>query len=235
LNDIDIIKAFKVHVRVFIHLSYFVTITKGLFQQRMRQYESLVECLSATLAALSFYDNGDNRYLLSESLERLAHKPRQDGLTVLINLQLYPALLVLYAAGISALYAKRYDNLAAIMLEPRYRDYLNASDTFAIEKLHVYSVFDENADKLVPRDNAEREYTAANNHLFDVLRNGLRSYIPDDIKYEGAFDTFESLLALVHWDLVGQWHSWSPIGRFAWRYKGRYPEKSPIYDFLLMD
>jgi len=28
LNDIDIIKAFKVHVRVFIHLSYFVTITK---------------------------------------------------------------------------------------------------------------------------------------------------------------------------------------------------------------
>ena len=204
--------------------------TKELFQQRMRQYESLVECLSAMLAALSFYDIGENRDLLRASLERLAHKPRQKGSIVLINLQLYPALLVLYAAGISALSAKRFNNLAAIMLEPRYRDSLNDDDTIAIEKLHVYSVFDEDADKLVPRENAEPDYTAANNYLFDVLRNVLRSYIPDDIKYEGAFDTFENLLSLVHRDLVGQ--SWSPIGRYAWRYKGRYPEKTPIFDFF---
>jgi hypothetical protein len=140
--------------------------------------------------------------------------------------------LVQYAAGISALSAKRFNNLASIMLEPRYRDYLNDRDTAAIEMLHVYSVFNEGADKLVPRDNAEREYTAANNYLFDVLRNALRSYIPDDIKYDGAFDTFENLLALVHWDLIGQWRSWSPIGRFAWRYQGRYPEKSPIFHFF---
>jgi hypothetical protein len=204
--------------------------SEELFQQRMHQYESLVECLSAMLAALSFYDTGENRDLLRESLERLAHKPRQNGLIVLINLQLYPALLVLYATGISALSAKRFNNLATIMLEPRYRDSLNDNDTIAIEKLHVYSVFNENADKLVPRENAKREYTAANNYLSDVLRNVLRSYIPDEIKYEGTFDTFENLLSLVYRDLVGG--SWSPIGRFAWRYKGRYPEKSPIFDFF---
>jgi hypothetical protein len=203
--------------------------TKEIFQQRMRQYESLIECLSAMLATLSFYDGGENRYLLKESIERLATKPRQNGKIVLINLQLYPALLVFYAAGISALSANRFDNLAAIMLDPRYRDHLNDNETVAIEKLHVYSVFGENADKLVPREAAEREYTAANNHLFDVLRDGLRSYIPDDIKYERTFDIFENLLALVYRDLKGD--SWSPMGRFSWRYNGRYPEKSPIFDF----
>ena len=57
----------------------------------------------------------------------------------------------------------------------------------------------------------------------------MRSYIPDDIKYERTFDIFENLLALVYRDLTGD--SWSPMGRFSWRYNGRYPEKSPIFDF----
>jgi hypothetical protein len=182
------------------------------------------------LAALSFYDVGENRYLLTYSLERLGNKPRQNGNVALINLQLYPALLVLYTVGISALSFKRFDNLAAILLEPKYKDYFNSEKVPAIDNFHVYSVFDGGADKLVPRPNAEREYTAANNYIFDVVKSILHNYLPDDNKYEETFDLFEYLLALTYWDLVLK--LWAPIGRFGWRYKGRFPEKSPIYDYF---
>ena len=206
--------------------------TPDLFHQRMHQYEFLIERLSSMLAALSFYDTGENRYLLTYSLERLANKPRQNGNVALINLQLYPALLVLYSIGISALSSQRFDNLAAILLEPRYRDDFNSEKRPAVDMLHVYSVFDSGTDKLVPRPNAEREYTAANNYLFDMIKPVLQSYLPDDIAYEEAFDIFEYLLALTCWDLLER--GWSPIGRFGWRYGTMGAlGKSPISEFIV--
>lgn len=207
-----------------------IKFTDELFQMRMHDYESLIKPLSSMLTALSFFDSGENAHLITSSLERLANKPRHNGVIGLNNLQLYPALLVLYSAGISALSFNRFDNLAAILLEPEYRDYSDREKVPVIDKLHVYSVFDQGADKLVPRPDAKREYTAANNYIFDVIRPVLRSYLPDDLKYEETFDTFEYLLALTHMDLLMR--SYSPVGRFGWNYKSwGISRKSPKDDF----
>lgn len=65
----------------------------------------------------------------------------------------------------------------------------------------------------------ERHRTPVSDHLFSVLREPLREYLPDDTQYEKCFDRFEYLLALVHADLyekLGQ-SVWGPIGRFGWR------------------
>jgi len=190
---------------------------KEVFQQRMHQYEALVERLMAMLAVLSYHGTGENAHLLTRCIERVAQQPRRNGFSALTDLQDYAALLLLYAAGIGATAAKRFCNLAAVLREPEYHDQDRNKKMFAIHKLHVWSVFKQSY-KRVPRPNAEREYTPVNNYLFDLLRPLLHDYLPDDVRYEETFDTFEYLVALTYMDLVRE--TWAPIGRFGWRYTG---------------
>jgi hypothetical protein len=210
-----------------------------LIHQRMHQYEALVERLMAMLAALSYHDTGESSYLLTRCIERLAQPPRQNGFKALIDLQDYPALLLSYAAGVAAVAAGRFRALSAVLREPKYRDRTLNEKRVAIYKLHVWSVF-EQTHKRIPRPNAAREYTPVSNYLFDLLRPLLHDYLPDDSRYEETFDTFEYLLALTYMDLVRE--SWSPIGRFGWRYTQRFEGlteetwgRSPLAEFARVE
>jgi hypothetical protein len=203
------------------------SITKDMFQERMRQYEALVERLMAMLAALSYYDD-DNSDNLTYCIDRLSEQPRRDGLVILLDLQLYPALLVVYAGGISALAAERFRNLAAIMRNTRCRDNSGRKRP-ALRQVNVDSVFDRSS-KWVSRPNAEREYTPASNYLFDLLRPVLHDYLPSETKYEETYDLFEYLSALTYVDTVDT--RWPPVGRFGWRVKEDGWENSALYEFV---
>jgi len=202
-------------------------VTKEMFQHRMHEYEAVVERLLAMLVALSYHDTGENAYLLTRCIGRLVQLPRRDGNTLLVELQLYPALLLTYASGISALAVEHFHHLAAVLIKPQYRRRPDEKVP-AIETLNV-RIFREK--RWIPRQNAEREYTPDSNYLFEFLRPVLHEYLPDDSRYEEVFEIFEYLLALTYRDLVDE--SWAPIGRFGWRY-GRWPEdweSSPIFEF----
>ncbi|NAS89256.1 hypothetical protein C4E24_05900 [ANME-1 cluster archaeon AG-394-G21] len=188
-------------------------ITEDVFQQHMREYEALIERLIAMLAALSYHDTGENAHLLTRCIEWLTQVPRRNRKNVVIQLQYYPALLLTYAAGISALAAKRFHNLAAILKDQKYRD--SNEKKPAIDGLNVWSVFME--PKWLPNRNALNN--TPNDYLFDLLRPVLRDYLPGDTRYEETFDTFEYLLALTYLDVVNE--SYAPEGRFGWRYTGR--------------
>ena len=203
------------------------SVSKEVFQQRMRDYEALVGRLMAMLAALGYHDGGTNSDLLTRCIERLIQEPRRDGNVALLGLQLYPALLITYAAGISAFAARRFRNLAAILKDTEYPK--NGGRKKAIGKLNVWSMFEYNTHKWVPRPEAEREYTPVSNHLFDLLRPVLLDYLPDNRKYTDTFDMFEYFLALIHVDLVRG--SWVPAGRFIWAYKNSTPNHPPIDQF----
>lgn len=207
-----------------------VEINKDAFQQRMREYEELIEILTGMLTTLAYFDRGNNAYLLTKAIERIVQSQNRSGYTILIDLQHYPALLLAYAAGIGALVKENYNHLAAILLKPEYRDLRERSP--AIKVLNVSRVF-KYSRKHVPRPNAEREYTPANNHIFDVLREPLRSYLPEDEKYEEFFDVFEYLLGLVYVDNENDVDTiWGPVGRFGWQYHRGHWESSPIQRFI---
>jgi len=205
-----------------------ISLTKEMFQGRMHEYEALVERLVAMLAALSYYDTGDNSDNLTYSIERLAEQSRHDGLVALLDLQLYPALLTVYAGGISALAAGRFRNLAAVLRDTKCID-RSGRKRNALRELNVWSVF-QHSYRLTPRPSADREYTPANNHLFDLLRPLLHDYSPSDKRYEDSFDIFEYLLALTYLDVFGD--SWSPVGGFGWRVKNWGWEETAIAEFV---
>ena len=176
-------------------------LTKETFQQRMREYYAIVERLMAILSALSYHDTGANAHLLTECIERLTQVPRRDGKVVLVKLQYYPALLLTYAAGISAIAAKRFYNLAAILKEPKYRDFYDERK-LAIAELNVESVF------MKPEWLPNRNYlnNTRSDYLFELLHPALYDYLPGDKRYEEIFDSFEYLLALTCLDIVNEEH-----------------------------
>jgi len=185
------------------------------FRQRMHQYEALLERLMAMLAALSYHDTGENAYLLTRCIERTIHSPRRGGVTILLDLQHYPALLLVYALGISALAAKQFGNLASTLREPEYHDQARGEKMPAISKLCARSVF-QRTSEWVPRSKPQVVFTPVSNYLFNLLRPAARDYLPDDTKYEETFDTFEYLSTLTYMDLVR--YGSPPQGRFIWRY-----------------
>lgn len=209
-----------------------VGINKDFFQQRIREYEELIEILTGMTTTLAYFDKGNNAYLLAKAVERIVQSQnRSGGDAILIGLQHYPALLLVYATGISALVKGNYNHLAAILLKPEYRDV--GKKIPSIKVLNVPPVF-RYSNKLVPRPNAEREHTPANNYIFDVLREPLGSYLPEDEKYEEFFDIFEYLLGLLHVNTekdISKRFIRAPVGCFGWRYCEEWGS-SPIQQFI---
>jgi NAD-dependent SIR2 family protein deacetylase len=188
-------------------------VTEEVFQQRLHKYNTLVGRLMAMLTALSYHDTGANAHLLTGCIKRLAQVPRRDGKEVLVKLQYYPALLLTYAAGISAITAKRFHNLAAVLKEPEYRDFYNYKQP-AIAELNIESVFMK--PEWLPNRNALNN--TPNDYLSELLRPALYDYLPDDTIYEETFNIFEYLIALTYLDIVTESHS--PHGRFENRVTG---------------
>lgn len=215
-----------------------VTLNEELFQQRMHEYEELVKMLIGMLSTLAYFDDGKYVKLITKSIERLLQIPRKSGYVALVDLQRYPALLLTYSIGLTALEAENYEALAAPLLKPNYRDDSGVKRP-AIEFLNVGRVFKRGSHKWVPYPNAGSRYTPANDYIFDFMREPLRCYLPDDVKYEEIFDIFEYILGLVYIDLLfkdpQQESIWAPVGRFGWKYYGdlsRRTRPSPIDEFV---
>jgi hypothetical protein len=189
------------------------------FQTLIKKYESAIELLASLIAALSYHDDGTNSYLLRLVLERLRSTRGPGGYQPWNDLSYYPALLVEYVGGIAALPLRRYRNLAALLIEPRYRDTMTNEEIPGIAMLHPARVFSLTG-KWVPRPGADKEFTPASNYLFEVIKPFLQEYIPRNDEYEESFDIFEYLLSLTYWDLIHS--SWTFVGRFGWKYNHRF-------------
>lgn len=215
--------------------------TEETFQQRVKEYETISEKLLAMLAILGYYDTGNNADLITEVIERLYEPPFKGGDVAFIELHRYPALLIMYAAGICAVAAKNYKNLRAVLLSPKHYDIINNKTENVLEKLNAIYIFGKNYtdEWLNPND---RRVARVSNYLYDFLHNLIRNFIPDDNKYSLYFDVFEYLLSLTYLDIMlkkDENNDWSPVGRFIRRYIKRNlfeideKECTPLEEYFL--
>lgn len=191
-------------------------VTPESFQSRLRQFESLSERLIAMGAAVGYYDTGENTHLLRRSIERLASPlASQNGRSMWIGLRNYPALLILYSTGLAALSADHFQTLTTVMSKPEVDLYRRGERVAALYCLHHYRVFD-NSQKMLPIPKADTLITPVSDYLFIRMREVVKSYLPDDERYEEIFDRFEFLQALVYMDRTG--FNNISRGRFWWKY-----------------
>lgn len=186
--------------------------------KRVEKYGALCETLISVFVTGCYWGNADATKLWVSSLQRIANPSESGGgLVYLLKLRRYPALLLLYSAGLAAVASGNYATLAAVLTEPKARDDQNKNEAICSE-VYPIAVMEKGVGHLLP--GLDRHHTPVSDHLYAKLRAPLREFLPRDEDYQDAFDRFEYLLGLVHADLNRRevengW--WGPVGCFAWR------------------
>jgi len=186
--------------------------------KRVEKYGALCEMLISVFVAGCYWGDVDATKLWVSSLQRVANPAESGGGSVyLLKMRRYPALLLLYSAGLAAVAAGNYATLAALLTEPKARGDQKKNEAICSE-VHPIAINERGVWKMMP--GLDRRHTPVSDHLFNKLRGPLREFLPQDEDYQDAFDRFEFLLGLVHADLnrrevEGGW--WGPLGCFAWR------------------
>ena len=194
------------------------TLSVQEYLARVDRYDAVTGPLLPIMAAGAYWGDEQHVRLLGRCLTRLADPPGdRSGNTGLVNLRLYPALLLAYACGIGAVLAGRYDTLAKILVSSRVRrDNEQAPLVRALAHTNVIS-----EDLLRQRPELERHRTPASAHLFAILKEPLETFVIDEVEYQWAYDRFEYLYALVHGDVYEKegkaGRIWGPFGCFLWR------------------
>jgi hypothetical protein len=183
------------------------------FHQRIHRYEELSERMAQVLATVAFYCEDQTPLLLKRCISRLAAFPKAYSGSSDAALQRYPALLLMYAAGIASIAAERYSNLHAVLVSPEWRDEKRHEQVSSIKELNVHSVFGGNWEKFLPCNGNLPEWLRPSFYISSILRQPLKRCLPDDTEYRNVFDIFEFVQSLVYLDLSSP--RFPLVGRFA--------------------
>ena len=134
----------------------------------------------------------------------------------MFTLKRYPALILLYSGGLSALSAKKYHTLKSLLIETKY---IIDQERFPLVLwLSPWDIMEEsNIRSGLPKQ--QNKITPVSNHLFELLREPMTSIMLDS-DYNEYFDRFEYFFALVRTDMAERTGRGGnvAIGRFAYKH-----------------
>jgi hypothetical protein len=192
--------------------------------KRVEKYGALCETLISVFVVGCYWGDADTTKLWVSSLQRIAIATETgSGSVYLLKLRRYPALLLLYSAGLASVAAGNYATLSAVLTKPKARD--DQDNNAICSVVYPMAVMENSVGHLLP--GLDRHHTPVSDHLYAKLRAPLREFLPRDEDYQDAFDRFEYLLGLVHadlnrWEVEAGWRG--PVGCFAWRRSRFYQE-----------
>jgi hypothetical protein len=176
---------------------------------RLDRYVALTSDLARAIALGARWSGESTRPILPAIIERVvAGVDRSGGQTTWADLSLYPGVLLVHASGVASLAGGRYDNLRAILLEPRVR-YRNEWHA-AAEILYGQAVIDSGQ---AVRAGLPNTFIPLSDRLAADLHPLVADVVPDHAAFDRLFDRFECLLGLVYADVTKI--EWAPTGRFV--------------------
>jgi len=164
---------------------------KTIWAARIQQYDALLDPLTAMLAVGCRWGDTNDRYLWIECLQRVANLPDNwaSGTirsTALLDLRDYPAMRLLYAAGIGAIAGGHFDTFLALLSEPQVGTGRDARPVTSM--LQTGRIIHDALVHLHTRGGF-----ATSDHLSEVLWAPLRHVVTDHARFEQVFDQFEVL------------------------------------------
>ena len=133
--------------------------------------------------------------LWTKVIRRIGHPQGEwGGMTQMLNLRQFPALLLMYTGGLAAFAREEWGNLRAVVQAPRLNKTVEDDEQPAGIRLVAGSVLEHRLAQTMPgRGN---RYTPFHDWIFEHLREPLRPIIRADSDYERTFDRFEHLLSM---------------------------------------
>ena len=207
------------------------TANKELVTARMRAYESVYSILLSMAVVGGYWAEDDHTSVWDRALERLATIPLAGGYPPLLALRAYPAMLLLYALGISAVERRNFSFLSRIF-NIKVVDSRIKSKTVSILFGILFQGELANVHWKNVLEGMQRRYFPLNDWLHDVLREPFRQLIPDDDKYSLAFDTLEVLISAAYPRFEAQYTYGNMPGAFIYRYSNRIRILTEIRDSI---
>lgn len=181
--------------------------------RRIELYQHHTSLMQSVLIIGGYWGSEEDARLWAAKLERIANPVGyQNGLIAWINLRRFPALLLLYSCGLAAIAGEKMRTLSLLFSSPRVE--VRGKKVPAIAALHPGAVLDQQLGWRLP--GKDRRHTPLSDHLFEILREPLRRFLPADQDYQDSFDKLEYLLGLSYMGLHKDME-WAPVGRFVWR------------------
>ena len=204
------------------------------FAEYVRRYEKEIRNLEAVLIHLCRWADQTQLSQIHKIMEGLGDSADNlgGGYATLLRLHWYPVGCTMYAGGISAIAANRFDTLRACMLtevrDPQFRG--GALRPIILPVGYALAELQNDFKRLPELD---RRYAARS----DYMQTALQSVVEDEMflgrRYEEAFDKFEIMLALVFADIRGKdGNYWGPPGSFGWKENRFNATAGPLGKFV---
>jgi hypothetical protein len=207
--------------------------TAESFARRLRDYESIFSDLIRMQVLVGYWGEWYTRPLLGLGAKRVCDQySAQSGLTVWLATRFYPATLLMYGSGISAVAAEKYENLKDLLLTPCADSAQGTgleSPLLSVVTREMLELRRTRAFSLLP--GLERRYTPMSDYLFDFFRPIVDELVFLNSAYEHVFNRFEMLYALQYAHTFERksksFPYWGPVGRFGWK-----TEPSPLESLI---
>jgi len=201
--------------------------SKEFVQERVRQYE---ECVGPLLPALStgcYWGDEGQWNLWKQCIETAANCYEDIGIEsrsgnrALLDLRLYPPLLLWYACGLGAFMNHRFSTLRFLHDS---LDYVYGGERRPLWPEIRYWITEQTPLWNEYVMNNARNYTPVNDHLCDLFYRAFSHLSPLRATFDIQFDTFEYFLGLMDTQPQSTPDTLdAPIGSFLWR-QARTPD-----------
>lgn len=193
-------------------------------ERRVRAFEGVAETLMRMAYVAGYWSSEEQIKPWCEAFSRLAYRQSGSGVLILIELQRYPATLVLYAFALGTVMNKRYRSLDTILSVEVQREHREPKRV--VELVPPFALFQQGGQVMQVLPGREGNYAPLNDRLAEVLISLPEGRMPSIDAYDDAFDTVEILLALNFARLR------DPRERY-WTLPGRYGYRNGSRDRIL--
>jgi hypothetical protein len=203
--------------------------TNDEFAKRIASYEAAIRDIQTIMVLLARWGDRDQLLQIEKILCRLVEVDKGGaGTRLWLRLNWFPILALIYAGGIAAMSARRYEALHVLLATPvRANQAIAMSEERPVTVVSVRGISDIEDDfKRLPGH--EKDRYPRSEYLHTILRPMLDDALFLGGSYEALFDRFEVFLALAYADFTNvkpQDHFWGPPGRFAWKHRH---QESPV-------
>jgi hypothetical protein len=158
--------------------------SKEAVPKLMQKLEASSEILVHMFATASFYTNAKQARPAFDAFHKLVAAPvPSNGYQAWLSLYKYPALLAVYAAGITAMAAENYAVLQLMASRPSVRLRHREDGLPAPVEIYTHSILErDHARQLLP--GYERRHTPVSDYLFEQLRPIVAPFVASDAEYE---------------------------------------------------
>ena len=192
-------------------------LTTKLVTARVRGYETACSTLLALAMTGGYWADEEHYPVWQRALERLGSTPSSSNFW--LELQRYPATLLLYALGLGAVEAGRLRFLGHMLGTTIHREY--QKDVPAVEILPPLRFFSGDGRVMRILEGMGQRKVPLNDWIHETLRPCAEHVIRSNNRYNLVFDKLEILVALSHAQHRSSERYWTPLGAFVHRSENR--------------